>query len=83
MDRFADLKCKDVVNISDGRSLGCICDLVVDRCTGMICAIVVPGCGRFRSLFWGWDEIVIPWCNIIKIGTDVILVEVGFSRVRK
>lgn len=79
MTRFSKLRQKEVVNIADGARLGFICDLVVDICTGKICAIVVPGPSRFSFFFKGERDQVIPWKNIRKIGEDVILVEVDVN----
>ncbi len=76
MTRYCKLRQKEVVNIVDGARLGFICDLVLDVCTGKICAIVVPGPSKFSFFFRGERDQVIPWKNIRKIGDDVILVEV-------
>ena len=27
---FTDLKRKEVINVSDGRRMGCICDIIID-----------------------------------------------------
>jgi YlmC/YmxH family sporulation protein len=75
MERFSELRNKEVVNIFDGRCLGCIDDLCIDTKTGQITAIIVPQCGRIAMVFKRGDEILIPWFKIIKIGNDVILVE--------
>ena len=75
MDRFCDIRDKKVINIFDGRCIGHVFDLVIDCVTGTICAIIVPGCGRLRSYFLGGEDIIIPWNKVIKIGEDVILVE--------
>lgn len=79
MTKFSKLRQKEVVNIVDGARLGFICDLVLDVCTGKICAIVVPGPSRFSFFFKGERDQVIPWKNIRKIGEDVILVEVDIN----
>lgn len=79
MTRFGKLRQKEVVNIADGARLGFICDLVIDICTGKICAIVVPGPSRLSFFFKGERDQVIPWKNIRKIGEDVILVEVDVN----
>lgn len=76
MTRFSKLRQKEVVNIIDGSRLGYICDLLLEECTGKICAIVVPGPTRFSFLFKSERDSVIPWKNIRKIGEDVILVEI-------
>lgn len=71
---FCELRCKEVINISDGKRLGRIFDIVF-TIAGAVQGIVVPGDrGFFRGL-GGIDSIFIPWCNIRKIGDDVILVE--------
>ena len=82
MDRFSDIRAKDVINITDGCSVGHVTDLCIDCKVGCITALIVPGCGRIRSLFWGGDEIVIPWNKVIKMGEDVILVELENCRLR-
>jgi YlmC/YmxH family sporulation protein len=79
MTKFCKLRQKEVVYIVDGARLGFICDLVLDVCTGKICAIVVPGPSRFSFFFKGERDQVIPWKNIRKIGEDVILVEVDIN----
>ena len=85
---FCELKCKDVINIIDGRRLGRMVDMVFDASRGKICGIVVPG----EKSFWFFkpnEDIFIPWCNILRIGEDVILVEImlgpqgGGGRTRK
>lgn len=79
MIKVSELQSKDVVNISDGKRLGMIGDLDIDLENGMIRAIVVPGAGRFFGLFGSSQEYVIPWNQIVKIGTDVVLVELNPS----
>ncbi len=70
------LRQKEVVDIKDGKSLGYICDMVFDVCSGCISAIIVPGGGGLTSLF-GSKKVIIPWRRICKIGEDVILVELA------
>ena len=72
---FSDLKCKEVINVSDGGRLGCVTDLELDLCTGQILAIVVPGERSMLGLIRPRDGLVIPFCRIQKIGEDVILVD--------
>ncbi len=72
---YSDFKSKDVVNVSDGKKLGKTTDLIIDTVVGKIRGIVVPGDKGF-SLFKTTDDLYIPWNNIKRIGSDVILVEV-------
>lgn len=72
---FLDLRCKEVINIVDGRLLGHIVDMVIDVRTSRVTGLVVPGAKTFFSLFKSSQDIFIPYKNICKIGDDVILVE--------
>ena len=40
---YSDLKKKSVINLSDGKNLGKICDLVISCPDGRVTGIVVPG----------------------------------------
>ena len=82
MTKFSKLRQKEVVNIIDGSRLGVICDLILDECTGKICALLVPGPSRFAFFFKGDRDIIIPFKNIVKIGDDVILVEIDINNVQ-
>jgi len=75
MVKISELQTKDVVSITDGKRLGQIGDLDIDLENGMIRAIIVPGQGRFLGMFGGGQDFVIPWNQIVKIGADVVLVE--------
>lgn len=72
--RISDFQTKEVINIVDGRRLGQVSDLELDLRRGVIEAIVVPGYARFMGLFGGGSDLIIPWRNIVKIGSDVVLV---------
>lgn len=75
MVRISDFQVKDVVSISDGRKLGNVEDIDINLDNGTIESIIVGGSsGKMFGLFGKEDEVVIPWSNIVKIGTDVILV---------
>jgi YlmC/YmxH family sporulation protein len=74
MCRIEELCRKDVINIKDGSRLGFIDDVEIDVCDGRVVAIVIFGRARFFGLFGRDDDIVIPWCDIQKIGEDTILV---------
>ena len=66
---------KEVINICDGKRLGYPCDIKFDLCTGCVSALILPGCGGFLSRHPKDGNIVIPLCNIEKIGKDIILVK--------
>ncbi len=71
---FCELRNKEVINVSDGKRLGRIFDMVFTF-NGKVMGIVVPGDRSFFRGIGGVDSLFIPWCNICKIGDDVILVE--------
>ncbi|MED5020300.1 YlmC/YmxH family sporulation protein [Paenibacillus chibensis] len=73
--KISDFQTKDVINIVDGRRLGQISDLELDLRQGRIDAIVVPSNSKFLGLFGGGADLIIPWRNIVKIGSDVVLVK--------
>ena len=74
--RISDLRAREVINVIDGRRLGFIGDLDIDLESGRVRAIVVPGQGKLLGLFGRDNDVYIPWDKIVKIGEDVILVDV-------
>ena len=75
MLRISDLRSREIINIIDGRRLGYIGDLDIDLEIGKIRAIIVPGPGKILSIFGRENDIYIPWEKVVKIGLDVILVD--------
>ncbi len=75
MDRCnsEDFREKEVVNVTDGRRLGCVGEVEFNVCDGCLTAIVIPLPGGFLGI-GGKDKLVIPWDRIQCIGEDVILV---------
>jgi YlmC/YmxH family sporulation protein len=72
---ISDLQAKDVVNVADGKRLGNIGDIDINLTNGKIEAIIISGTGKVLGFFGKEEEVSIPWKNIMKIGTDVILVK--------
>lgn len=82
--KASELRKKEVINIVDGKSLGLIYDIEIDVEKGVISSIVVPGGGRFFSFFGRGEDLIITWDQVVKIGIDVILVEIrGFIDPQK
>ncbi|MBQ8941553.1 MAG: YlmC/YmxH family sporulation protein [Firmicutes bacterium] len=79
MDRIQSLKQKEVINLCDGLRLGCVEDIVVDTANGCVAAVIVPAPGRLFGVF-GRKELYIKWCDIKKIGVDIIVVDVDINR---
>ncbi len=68
---YSELRAKEVVNVLDGARMGRIVDVIFDANARNVIGLVVPG---IRKLFRAAEDIFIPWKNICKIGSDVILV---------
>lgn len=71
---FTDMSKKAVINVADGRELGHVCDMVFNNC-GAVQGFVVPGKKSFLKSITSADSVFIPWNKIVKIGSDVILVQ--------
>ena len=80
---FSELRCKEVINIQDGKRLGFVSDLELETESGRVISISVPCPGRFWGLFGDRGVYVIPWHCIKKIGEDLVLVEVCLDEVRR
>jgi YlmC/YmxH family sporulation protein len=78
---YRDLKKRDVINVADGRCLGKIIDVVLSFPRGILTGIVVPGRRVYGFRLFDRTEIFIQESNIIKIGGDVILVNVNCGDV--
>lgn len=75
-ESLTELTEKQVVNLCDGKILGCIVDFKIDICTGRLTAIILPGEGGIFG-FKKCADIIIPWEKICKIGRDTIIVDIG------
>ncbi len=75
MLRAGDLRTKEVINIASGMRLGFVSDVEINFEDGYIEAIVVPVQHRFFLFFGKAEDYVIPWKNIIRVGDDIILVD--------
>ncbi len=73
---YNELRCKEVVNLQNGVRMGKIIDMIIDSKNKEVLGLVVPG---IRKLFKANEDIFIPWCNITKIGSDVILVSLNIN----
>lgn len=74
MMTLTQLQQKEIITINHGERLGFISDLEIDPDKGYILAIIISS--RDGGPFFGkYQEIIIPWEQIITIGEDVILVE--------
>ena len=76
-----DLRAKEVVNVDNGCRLVCVTDVEIDTCTGCLVSITVF-CGKGVCGFLGrGEEFTVCWKDIVVIGSDMILVRKGGSRI--
>ncbi|API93807.1 YlmC/YmxH family sporulation protein [Virgibacillus pantothenticus] len=75
MVRLSELQVKEVIVMDSGKKLGHIHDLEIDTNLGKIVAIIVIPRDKKNGLFGKAEELVIDWQQIIRIGTDVILIK--------
>ncbi len=73
---FCSLREKEVVNIADGKKLGRVIDIGFN-CAGKVLGIILPMDKKFFKSMSSSDNIFVPWQHVLKIGNDVILVELG------
>ena len=74
---FCELKSKEIVNVKSGAKMGKPIDMIFAANGTCVLGIVAPG---VRKLFRPVEDIFIPWKNITKIGSDVILVDIDMCR---
>lgn len=71
---FSSLKQKDVINLSDGKNMGRVCDLSFSFPENCVLGFTVTGCKGFK---FSKQEVFIPIKNVTKIGKDAVLVKFG------
>ncbi len=74
---------KDVVTVQSGKKLGRVDDIRFDPITARIHSFVVFGKLKFFGLFGREADMYINYEDIVKIGTDVILVRWEASKDKK
>lgn len=73
---FLDLKQKEVINCKDCKRIGCVADVEFEPNCGQICALIVPVPIRFFSCFNRCEHYYIKFCDVVRIGPDIVLVDV-------
>ena len=71
LDRFGFLPPKRITDLYNQ-----VRDLDFDECDGCIKALIVPGPAKWMGCMGREFEVFIPWCRIVKIGPDIILVDI-------
>ncbi len=80
---FSDLRYREVIDIHTGLRLGYVCDLEFDDTDGRIISLITPGRAKMFGLLGREDDYVLPWSCIVRIGSDIILVEAKGDFMRR
>lgn len=70
--RLSDLQTKEIINMSTGKRLGLIIDVIIDN-NGHIKSLILED--RKGKRFTGREEYELDWKQIDKIGDDIILIK--------
>lgn len=86
MTNYWDMIEKDVINIKNGEVLGRFDDVEIDTKAGKISAFYIEEASRFMGMLGKSKSRKIKWEEILKIGMDVIIVnvddEINNSRIK-
>ena len=69
--RLSELQLKEIINISNGKRIGVIVDVIVST-SGNIEKLVLE---EKRGRKFAKEEYEVSWNQIIKIGDDIILID--------
>lgn len=72
---LSELQDKEVIDISTGRRVGSIIDVIIDRKGGISKLLLEDRKPTKRLFAQSKDNIDLTWNQIIKIGDDIILVD--------
>lgn len=72
---LSELQDKEVIDISTGRRVGSIIDIIIDRKGGISKLLLEDRKPTKRLFAQSKDNIDLTWNQIIKIGDDIILVD--------
>lgn len=73
-----------MVNIYDGLRMGTVgeSDMLIDEKTGKIISIILPNRGNAFNFWADRQKLVIPWEAVMKIGREVIVVDLDNTHMR-
>ncbi len=71
---ITELRCKEIINKSNGCRLGFVSDIEVDKSCGRVVALIVYGRPKYFGICGKRERIRICWEDIDVIGNDTILV---------
>ncbi|OIJ09953.1 hypothetical protein BKP35_15845 [Anaerobacillus arseniciselenatis] len=76
--RLSEISGKEIIDYDKGERLGVLgqTDLVIDEETGKIESFIIPSMKWFGLGGKKEKEVTVHWRQIIKIGTDMIIIDV-------
>lgn len=77
MIRVSDIMEKEVINVKNGKRMGFIMDIDMDISEGKVISFTIMGDGGRGFFSRGGEDQVIFWNDILKIGCDTIIVNIG------
>ena len=80
---FSELRYKEVIDVHTGTRMGYVCDAEFDESEGRLTSLITPGKAKLFGLLGREDDYVLPWSCIVRMGTDIILVELEANQARR
>ena len=81
MIRVSDIMDKEIINVKNGKKMGFITDIDIDVNEGRVVSFSTTGEGSVGFFSRGVDMDVIFWNDILKIGCDTIIVNIGSEKI--
>ena len=81
MIRVSDIMDKEIINVKNGKKMGFITDIDIDVNEGRVVSFSTTGEGSGGFFSRGVDMDVIFWNDILKIGYDTIIVNIGSEKI--
>ena len=78
--RLSEVAHKELIDLNEGSFWGPVgrADLLVDEANGEITSLVLTGRSGLMGFSSG-EEVIIPWNSVVKVGKDVIILNVTLS----
>ena len=77
MIRVSDIMEKEIINVKNGKRMGFITDIDMDINEGKVISFSISGDSGRCFFSRGHEEESISWNDILKIGCDTIIVNIG------
>ena len=81
MIRVSDIMDKEIINVKNWKKMGFITDIDIDVNEGRVVSFSTTGEGSGGFFSRGVDMDVIFWNDILKIGCDTIIVNIGSEKI--